>query len=212
MLITMPWRQIVRRLPQVCLGLVLFGVGVTLMKQAFLGNGAWNVFHEGIAELTGLSFGAVIMLTGVFVVLLFIPLKEKLGLGTVLNAIIIGATVDIVSPWFGEPDAMWLRVAMMLGGPVVIGLGSGLYIGGGLGPGPRDGLMTAINRRGVEIWKARTGIEITVLILGLLLGGTAGFGTAWFTLSIGPLVQFFLPHFKLRAPDAPAKVAASKSG
>lgn len=208
----MPWRQIVRRLPQVCLGLVLFGVGVTLMKQAALGNGAWNVFHEGVAERTGISFGQVIMLTGACVVLLFIPLKEKLGLGTVLNAIIIGSTVDVVAPWIDEPNAMWLRVLMMVGGPVVIGLGSGMYIGGGLGPGPRDGLMTAIHRRGVVIWKARTGIEVTVLVLGLLLGGIAGVGTAWFTLSIGPLVQFFLPHFTLPSPDSVTKTSSSKSG
>lgn len=199
MFLTMPWSEIVRRTPQVVFGLMLFGLGVAMMKAGDLGFGAWNVFHEGVAERTPLSFGQVIIITGLCVVILFLPLGEKIGLGTLLNALVIGTTVDAVLSVLDEPAAMGWRIFLMVAGPVVIGLGSGMYIGGGLGPGPRDGLMTGLHKRGIAIWKARTGIEITVLIVGLLLGGTIGVGTVWFTLGIGPMVQFFLPRF--RRPD-----------
>lgn len=199
MFLTMPWREIVGRVPQVVFGLGLFGLGVAMMKAGNLGFGSWNVFHEGVAERTPLSLGQVIIVTGLCVVTLFLPLGEKIGLGTLLNALVIGTTVDLVLTVLDEPSSMAWRIALMVTGPVVIGLGSGLYIGGGLGPGPRDGLMTGLHKRGVTIWKARTGIEITVLIVGLLLGGTIGVGTVWFTLGIGPMVQFFLPRF--RRPD-----------
>ena len=131
--------------------------------------------------------------TGALVTLAFLPLRESLGLGTILNALLIGVSVDWTLTWLTTPDALWLRIAMMVAGPAVIGLASGLYIGGGLGPGPRDGLMTGFARRGFTIWKVRTTIELSVLLLGVLLGGGIGFGTAWFALSIGPWVQLFLP-------------------
>ena len=132
--------------------------------------------------------------------LCFIPLREKMGLGTLLNAVLIGLTADVTIALVEAPDAVWLRWLFMFGAPVLVGLGSGLYIGGGLGPGPRDGVMTGLARRGIEVWKARTGIEVTVLIAGIVLGGSIGVGTVWFTLAIGPLVQFFLPGFTL-GPD-----------
>lgn len=196
----MPWYEIVRRTPQVIFGLMLFGVGVAMMKAGNLGFGAWNVFHEGVAERTPLSLGAVIVLTGLCIVTLFVPLGERIGPGTLLNALVIGTTVDLVLRVLDEPSAMGWRIALMVAGPVIIGLGSGLYIGGGLGPGPRDGLMTGLHGRGFAIWKARTGIEITALTVGLVLGGTIGIGTVWFTLGIGPLVQFFLPRFRRPPP------------
>lgn len=200
MFLRVPRNEVARRLPQVVLGLVLFGVGVAMMKASELGLGPWNVFHEGIAERTSLSLGQVIIVVGVLVTVLFIPLREQIGIGTVLNALIIGNTVDVALWLVDEPSAIAARIALMVAGPVVIGLGSGLYIGGGLGPGPRDGVMTGLAKRGIQIWRARTGIEITVLVLGLLLGGTAGVGTVWFAFGIGPLVQRFLPRFTLPPP------------
>ena len=182
-----------RRLPQVVFGLWLFGTGIALMVAGDLGMGPWDVFHQGVARCTGAALGTVIMGTGALVTLAFLPLRESLGLGTILNALLIGVSVDWTLTWLTTPDALWLRIAMMVAGPAVIGLASGLYIGGGLGPGPRDGLMTGFARRGFTIWKVRTTIELSVLLLGVLLGGGIGFGTAWFALSIGPWVQLFLP-------------------
>jgi uncharacterized membrane protein YczE len=124
----------------------------------------------------------------------FVPLRERIGLGTVLNAVVIGLVVDATLAVLEQPGSLALRAACMAAGPVVIALGSGLYLGGGLGPGPRDGLMTGIARRGHSIWKVRTGIELTVLAAGVALGGSIGVGTLWFALGIGPLVHVVLPH------------------
>lgn len=184
----------VRRLPQVLLGLVLFGVGIALMIEGDLGLAPWDVFHKGVASQTSLSIGTVLIFTSVVVVIGFLALGEKLGLGTVLNAVVIGLVVDLSLPLLPSPDALATRLSFTIAGPVVIAVASGLYIGGGLGPGPRDGLMTGLAKRGIQVWKARTGIEMTVLLIGLFLGGTVGIGTVWFTFGIGPMVQFFLPR------------------
>jgi len=190
-------------------GLALFGLGIALLLHANLGAAPWDVFHTGVSELTGVPVGTVIIITGIVILLLWIPLRESPGLGTVLNAIEIGVVVDLVLPHVPEPDALVVRLAMMLGGVVVIAIGSGLYIGAGLGPGPRDGLMTGLARRGISIRGARTGIEIVVLLIGVLLGGAIGLGTAVFALGIGPLVQFFLPRLTLPERAAtPTDVAA----
>jgi len=194
-LLLLPLSVTLRRLPQVLFGLALFGVGIAMMVVGNLGLGPWDVFHQGVADLTGLSIGTVIIGTGAVVVLAFIPLKEQLGLGTILNAIVIGLAADAALSVLTEPDAFFWRLSYTLAGPVVIALGSGLYIGGGLGPGPRDGLMTGLARRGIEVWRARTAIEVVVLIIGLFLGGSIGIGTVWFAVGIGPMVQFFLPRF-----------------
>jgi len=195
LLLVLPWRETLRRLPQVVLGLWLFGIGISMMVAADLGLPPWDVFHQGVAQTAGVSLGTVIIVTGIVLVLAFVPLKERLGLGTILNAVLIGIAVDTTLLWLPRPEPLWARIAMCAAGPAIVGLASGLYLGGGLGPGPRDGLMTGIGRRGYTIWKVRTGIELTVLVLGILMGGSFGFGTAWFALSIGPFVQFFLRRF-----------------
>jgi uncharacterized membrane protein YczE len=187
----------VERIGRCVVGLAVFGVGIALLIDANLGAAPWDVFHTGLAELTGLAVGQVTIITGVVLLLLWVPLGETMGLGTVLNAIEIGLVVDLVLPLLPEPELLVARTAMMLAGVVVIAIGSGLYIGAGLGPGPRDGLMTGFARRGMSIRFARTAIELTVLIIGIALGGAIGIGTAVFALGIGPLVQYFLPRLRL---------------
>lgn len=194
-----PFERIARCLT----GLGLFGLGIAMLLQADLGAAPWDVFHTGVSELTGVPVGNVIILTGIALLVLWIPLRESPGLGTVLNAVEIGIVVDLLLPVLPEPEVLAVRVAMMFAGVVVIAIGSGLYIGAGLGPGPRDGLMTGLARRGISVRLARTGIEIAVLVVGVLLGGAIGLGTAVFALGIGPLVQIFLPRLTMRAP-APA--------
>lgn len=186
-----------RRMPALLIGLWLFGVGIALMVEADLGLGPWDVFHQGVSELTGLSIGLIINLTGLVVVLGFIPLRERIGIGTVLNAIVIGIAADATSGMLPPVESLPWRWSAMVAGPMVIAIGSGLYIGAGLGPGPRDGIMTGLARRGMDVWKARFGIELTALIIGLVLGGSVGVGTLWFAVGIGPMVQFFLLRLRI---------------
>lgn len=196
-MIRFPLSEILRRLPRVTLGLFFFGAGIALMVEADLGLGPWDVFHQGVEGKTGIAIGNVIIITSVFVLLGFIPLREKLGLGTLMNVVLIGLSVNLTLALLPDVSALPVRVGLMVAGPIVIAIGSGLYIGGGLGPGPRDGLMTGLARRGIDVWKARLGIELVVLLVGLILGGTAGIGTVWFALGIGPMVQFFLPRLTM---------------
>ena len=193
-----PTDRPVERIVRCVAGLALFGVGVAMIIDADLGAAPWDVFHTGVSDLTGLGVGTVIILTGAALLLLWIPLRETPGLGTVLNAVEIGLVVDLVLPLIPEPDGLAARLVMMFAGVAVIGIGSAAYIGAGLGPGPRDGLMTGIARRGVSIRVARTGIEVTVLLIGVALGGAIGLGTAVFAVGIGPLVQLFLPSLTIR--------------
>jgi uncharacterized membrane protein YczE len=193
-----PIDRAVERIVRCVAGLVLFGIGISLLIDANLGAAPWDVFHTGVSELTGWSVGTIIIVTGIALLALWIPLKESPGLGTVLNAFEVGLVVGIALPLIPEPEALVPRVAMMLGGVVIIAIGSGLYIGAGLGPGPRDGLMTGLARHGLSIRVARTGIEVLVLVAGVLLGGSIGIGTAVFALGIGPLVQVFLPRLTMR--------------
>jgi uncharacterized membrane protein YczE len=195
-----PTDRPVERIVRCVLGLAVFGVGVALLLDADLGAAPWDVFHTGVSEMTGIPVGTVIIATGLALLLLWIPLRETPGLGTLLNAIEIGLVVDLVLPLVPQPDLLAIRFAMMLGGVVLVAIGSGIYIGAGLGPGPRDGIMTGLARRGVSIRSARTGIEVTVLVVGTLLGGAAGIGTAVFAVAIGPLVQVFLPLLTMTAP------------
>ncbi len=184
--------DLVRRTPIVIFGLIWFGVGISMLLLANLGAAPWDLLHQGLENVTGISIGTIIILVGVMLIAAFPLMGERFGVGTILNVLVIGPVVDICLALFDEPDALWIRVLLMLGGPVAIAIGSGFYIGGGLGPGPRDGLMTGFANKGFTVWKVRTIIEATVVIVGLLLGGTLGLGTVWFTVSIGPLVQFFL--------------------
>ena len=179
-------------------GLALFGLGIALLLDAELGAAPWDVFHTGISERTGWPVGTIISVTGVALFILWIPPREQPGLGTILNAFAIGIFVDVFLPVLPNPELLLPRIVMMIAGVVVIGAGSGLYIGAGLGPGPRDGLMTGLARKGISIRLARTGIELIVMLAGIALGGSIGIGTAVFALGIGPMVQIFLPRLSMR--------------
>lgn len=169
------------------------------MVRADLGLSPWQVFHQGVAENAGVAIGTVTIITGVVVLLGWIPLRERFGLGTILNVALIGNVLN----WtlVALPDnlgSLGVRASAMAAGVVLIGLGSGLYIGAGMGPGPRDGLMTGLARRGLHIGAVRTGLEISVLAIGWLLGGTVGFGTVAFAVAIGPLIAYFLPRLTVQ--------------
>ncbi|MDJ0924768.1 MAG: hypothetical protein QNJ77_09405 [Acidimicrobiia bacterium] len=194
-MLPLPTYKFGRRLAQLLPGLVCFGVGVAIMVRADLGLSPWQVFHQGVAENLGVAIGTVVIATGIVVLLGWIPLRERFGLGTILNVAIIGNVLNITLRLLpGELGSLSIRWLAMLGGVVLIGIGSGLYIGAGMGPGPRDGLMTGLARRGLHIGAVRTGLEISVLVIGWILGGTVGAGTVAFALMIGPLVAFFLPR------------------
>ena len=184
------------RLPGLLLGLVAFGIGIALMAEADMGLGPWEVFHQGIAQLTGLQLGTVSILLGIPILAAWYPLGERPGVGTLLNIAIIGTAtnvaMDLIPDIVGQPQQL---LAMLLG-VVTIAVGSGLYLASDLGPGPRDGLMTGLHYRfGWSIRRARTGIELSVLCVGFLAGGTVGLGTVVFALGIGPLVQVMLRIF-----------------
>jgi uncharacterized membrane protein YczE len=194
----MPRRHdLARRVGRCALGLVLFGIGVTLIIEAHLGLGPWDVFHQGLHEITGIPIGTVIILVGALLLVLWIPLRQRVGLGTLLNAVLIGSTVDATLPVTPTAGPLALRVAYLAGGILLVAVGSGYYIGSGLGPGPRDGLMVGLHERfGLSIRASRTVIEVTALVSGWALGGSVGVGTVLFALTIGPLVQVFLPRLR----------------
>ena len=169
-----------------------------MMVVAHLGLSPWEVLHQGISLNTRIPLGTVGILTGIVVLVLWFPLRERPGIGTVANVLLIGLVIDITL--YLAPDTVsstWQRWALLLGGTLVIAIGTGLYIGAGLGPGPRDGLMTGLGRRGLPIGVGRAAIEITVLFVGWLLGGTVGIGTVVFAFGVGPLVGVFLPALSL---------------
>jgi uncharacterized membrane protein YczE len=191
-------RAALPRLPRLVLGLVTFGLGIAMMAEAGLGLGPWEAFHQGIARQTGLELGTVSILLGIPILVLWWPLGERPGIGTLLNVVLIGSSTNVALALLPTPpdDALVARLALMLGGVVVIAVGSGLYLSTDLGPGPRDGLMTGLHHRfGWSIRRARTVVELSVLGLGWLLGGTVGLGTVVFALGIGPLVQIALGVF-----------------
>lgn len=186
------------RMPALLIGLVGFGVGIALMVQARLGLGPWEALNQGLAGHLGLGIGTVSILLGIPILALWWPLGERPGIGTLCNVILIGASTNgalAVLPLPAE-TALVERVALMLGGVVLIALSSGIYLSTDLGPGPRDGLMTGVHHRfGWSIRRARTAIELSVLLVGWVLGGTVGLGTLVFALGIGPLVQVALQLF-----------------
>jgi uncharacterized membrane protein YczE len=184
------------RLPGLLLGLVLFGIGIAMMAQAGMGLGPWEVFHQGIARMTGLQLGTVSILLGIPILLAWYPLGERPGVGTVVNIVLVGTSTNValgvIPAVAGQPQ----QLLLMLAGVVTIAIGSGLYLAADLGPGPRDGLMTGLHFRfGWSIRRSRTAVEVSVLILGFLLGGTVGLGTVVFALGIGPMVQVALRVF-----------------
>jgi uncharacterized membrane protein YczE len=207
-----PLDELRRRLPRCLVGLACFGVGITLFVRSDLGTPPWDVLHGGLADLTGLDFGLIINLVGLAVLPMWIPLKERIGLGTVLNTLEIGLVVDLVKPMIGKQAALPMQLGFVIAGTVIIALGSGLYIGSGLGAGPRDGIMMGLRRLGLSVRAARTLVELTTVALGFLLGGTVGVGTVVFLVAIGPLVQFFLGRLSLPPLTPPAVPVAEVAG
>ncbi len=204
-----PRDQPLERIGRCVFGLVLFGIGISLLIDSELGAAPWDVFHTGVSDLTGISVGNIVILTGIALLLLWIPLRERPGLGTLLNAVVIGIVVDLALPIIPDTELLVPRLLLVVGGVVVTAIGSGYYIGAGLGPGPRDGLMTGLAKRQIgsfpiSIRVARTSVEIVVLAIGIALGGAIGIGTAAFAFGIGPLVQVFLPRLTMQ----PAPVIA----
>lgn len=184
------------RLARLIPGLLLYGIADAFMIRAAVGVDSWTVFAQGIARHAPLSIGLLTNIIGLAVLLLWIPLRQRPGLGTVLNIMLVGPGIDLGLWLLPAPEAMWLRVVFFTTGMVLLAVASGIYIGARLGPGPRDGLMTGIhNRFGTPIWIGRTAVELTVLALGWLLGGNVGLGTVAFALLIGPLCGITLPLF-----------------
>jgi uncharacterized membrane protein YczE len=184
-------------------GLAFFGFGITLFLRANLGLAPWDIFHKGLSEKFGISIGLVIQGVGLLLLVLWIPLRQRPGVGTILNAVEIGLVVNLTKPLIGEPDQLVIRALMVIAGVLVVGIGSALYIGAGLGSGPRDGLMLGLSKRSIagrqiSIRVARTAVELTVMVAGIFLGGTVGIGTLIFMFGIGPLVQLILPRFEMR--------------
>nr|WP_179775748.1 hypothetical protein [Amycolatopsis endophytica] len=188
-----------RRLTQLLAGLALYGASMAMMTRAGLGLAPWDVLHEGLTERTGLSFGTVVAIASVVVLLLWIPLRQRPGLGTVANVLVVSVTVDLVRAVLPNQHAIGWRIALMLGGIALNAFATAAYVGARLGPGPRDGLMTGLSARtGWSVRVVRTGIEVTVLAAGWLLGGTIGAGTVLYALAIGPLTQAILPRVAWR--------------
>jgi uncharacterized membrane protein YczE len=199
----MPLRHwIVRRLVQLHIGLVFYGLSMAFMIEARLGLDPWDVFHQGLSRLTGLRFGIVVIIVGVLVLLLWIPLRQRPGIGTVANAIVIGLAVDAALVVLPTPDPLAVRWMFLLGGILLNGVATGMYIGARLGSGPRDGLMTGFVARHPQysVRLVRTVIEVTVLVAGWLLGGTVGWATLLYAVSIGPLAHVFIPLLSIREP------------
>ena len=186
-----------RRLAQLVLGLALFGASIALLVRAGLGLFPWDVLHQGVARASGLPLGVVVILASVVVLALWIPLRQRPGLGTVANVVLVGVFVDLTLMVLPTVEPLPWRVVLLVAGVVVNAAATGLYIGAGYGPGPRDGLMTGLAARGHPVWIVRTLLELTALACGAALGGDVGIGTAVFAFGIGPLGHLFLRRFHL---------------
>ena len=202
------------RLVRCLLGLVLLGVGLGLIVAADLGVAPWDVLHQGLSERLGITIGTASIAVGIVVLLAWIPLRERPGLGTVLNVFVIGATMDLTLAVVERPDPLWSRVLHLAFGVWLWGPGSGLYIGSGLGSGPRDGVMTGLARRGLPVGRVRSAIEVAALAVGFLLGGTVGVGTLVFAVGVGPNVAWWLPRLDMRdgTADTPTPAVPGRCG
>jgi Predicted membrane protein len=189
--------RVLHRLLNLHLGLVLFGISVALMVRADLGLDSWDVLHQGLARRTGLPFGWVVNGVGGLVLLLWLPLRQRLGVGTVSNVIVVGLVADATLGVLPQPHDLMIQVTLLVAAIMLNGVATGLYVGAGLGPGPRDGLMTGLAARGHSLRAVRTSIELTVLLVGWLLGGTVGVGTLAFAVAIGPLVHYLIPKLSI---------------
>ena len=197
----------VERLLRCVTGLAFFGIGIAFFVKSTLGVPPWDVFHSGVSKHTGLGLGTVLIIVAFFVLLLWIPLRLRPGIGTILNAVEIGLVENIAQELLPDTSNIAVRIAFMAAGMLCIAAGSGFYIGAELGSGPRDGLMLGLNKRfGISVRLARTVVEVTVMIIGILLGGKIGIGTFVFAFGIGPLVQIMLKVFRM----SNAQVAAAE--
>lgn len=191
-----------RRLAQLYLGLALYGFSMALMLRSSLGNMPWDVLHQGLAAHLGWSFGATTIVVGAAVLLVWIPLKKRPGLGTISNVVVVGIFADVALAFIAAPTALWTRIAMAVSGVLLNGVATAAYIGVRLGPGPRDGLMTGLVRlTGRSVLLIRTCIELVVVLIGWGLGGTFGAVTVLYALSIGPLTHVLLPRLTIRSED-----------
>ena len=194
-------RELARRLPPLLAGIVVIGFSISLSVRAQLGLAPWDVFHQGVAKALGLSLGLVVVLVGLLVLLVWIPLRQHLGVGTVINTLSIGLIANLGLAILPEQHLLAVRIPLLVIALLGFGLGGGLYIGAGLGPGPRDGLMTAITARGHRLWVVRTILECSVLVVGVALGGEVGIGTVLIAFSLGPLTHAGLRRFHLPVHD-----------
>lgn len=195
---TLRGRRLPRRIVQLFLGLFLYGIGIAFMVRGEIGAAPWDVLSQGIARHVPLTFGVITILVSVAVLVLWLPLRQRYGIGTLLNALLVGPAADVGLYLIPTGQPLWLRIGFFVIGLVVLSAATGLYIGAHFGPGPRDGLMTGLHTRtGWPIWMVRTGLEIIVVIVGWTLGGNVGIGTLAFALLVGPLCQFFMRVFSV---------------
>lgn len=188
-------RDLVERLGQLVLGLFLYGVALGFMVRGGIGVAPWDVLALGLAGQSGLGYGVMTVIVSVVVLLLWIPLRQRVGLGTVLNALLVGPSADLALLLIPDPASVWIGAPMFIFGLLLLAFATGLYIAADFGPGPRDGLMTGLVRRtGWAVWLVRTLIEGSVLLIGFLLGGPVGVGTVLFAFGVGPLIGWFLPR------------------
>jgi uncharacterized membrane protein YczE len=206
-----PADRLARRLGQLLAGLVLYGISDALLVLGGLGLDPWDVLHQGLARRTGIPIGTWTIIVGAAVLLLWIPLRQRPGIGTACNVIVIGTVIDLVLAVVPAPHALPVRWVSLLAGVALNGVATACYIGAGLGPGPRDGLMTGFARRGHSLRLVRTSIELSVLATGWLLGGTVGIGTALYAVGIGPLVHLLLPRLTIR-PGIPRLSSSDARG
>jgi uncharacterized membrane protein YczE len=198
-----------RRLIQLYVGLALYGASSALLVEAGLGLEPWNVLHQGLAELTDLTIGVVSIIVGAAVLLLWIPLRQRPGLGTVSNVFVVGIAMDGTLTLVPDIHSLAIRIPLLVGGILLNGVATGLYIAARFGPGPRDGLMTGLHRRtGRSIRLMRTAVEVAVVATGFALGGTVGIGTVLYAVSIGPLAQLFLRMFDVPSASGGSTVVA----
>jgi len=188
----------VERFARVLAGLALFGLGISMFIASDLGAAPWDVFHLGVSEVTGIPVGVIIQIVGFLLLLAWVPLRQRMGWATLLNAFEIGLVVLLVLDHLPTTERLIPRLGYLAVGLLCVGFGTGLYIGAGLGSGPRDGIMLGLSQRGISVRLARTTVEALVLLAGIALGGTVGVGTAVFAFGIGPAVQFFLPRLRMK--------------
>jgi len=203
-------RRLPRRLVQLYAGLALYGVSMALIVSSTLGNMPWDVLHQGLADRLGWSIGTAAIVVGALVLLAWIPLRQRPGLGTVSNVVVLGLALDATLAVVDAPTSLVPRIALLVGGILLNAVATAAYIGVQFGPGPRDGLMTGLVRRtGGSVRLVRTSLEVAVVAVGWLLGGTLGVGTVLYAVAIGPLVQVLLPRLTVTPAARPTRPAAA---